>query len=429
MKLTLLQPTSERIKPLHGLCNGPLSAGGMTNLTEEYREIGVPAVRLHDTDWPYPPCVDVYQIFRDFSKDENDPANYDFLLTDQYLAAIHASGAEIVYRLGTSIEHIQNRRFVYAPQDNAKWARVAEKIIRHYNEGWADGYHYNIRFWEIWNEPEDLGGARKNMWIGTQQQFYAFYAAVSRHLKNTFGDAILVGGYASSGFHEVLRGDRYLAIYFEEFLKYIRQNDCPLEFFSYHYYGNQPEVQHTIASFVRKTLDEAGYPQALILLDEWNASYRTPQEFADLRSMKGACFVGKMFCALQNTFVDLATYYDAQPHMKWCGLFNRDVVKQKPYFVFKAFGRLYRLGERVGLSVDDGPVAALAASDGRTTGIFLINDGEEQTLSLSGREEMTVTVTVTDENDDERVLAGLSSSSPILLPARSVIYMELTARI
>ncbi len=121
------------------------------DLTEEYREIGVPAVRLHDTDWPYPPCVDVYQIFRDFSKDENDPTNYDFVLTDQYLAVIRASGAEIVYRIGTSIEHIKNRRFVYAPKDNAKWAWVAEKIIRYYNEGWADGYHYGIRFWEIWN--------------------------------------------------------------------------------------------------------------------------------------------------------------------------------------------------------------------------------------------------------------------------------------
>ena len=35
MKLTLLQPTGEKIKPLHGLCNGPMSDGGMTNLTEE----------------------------------------------------------------------------------------------------------------------------------------------------------------------------------------------------------------------------------------------------------------------------------------------------------------------------------------------------------------------------------------------------------
>ena len=42
----------------------------------------------------------------------------------------------------------------FPPKDPEKWARICEHIIRHYTEGWADGYHYNIRYWEIWNEPE-----------------------------------------------------------------------------------------------------------------------------------------------------------------------------------------------------------------------------------------------------------------------------------
>ena len=27
-------------------------------------------------------------------------------------------------------------------------------VIKHYNSGWANGYHYNIKYWEIWNEPD-----------------------------------------------------------------------------------------------------------------------------------------------------------------------------------------------------------------------------------------------------------------------------------
>ena len=31
---------------------------------------------------------------------------------------------------------------------------VCKHIVMHYNDGWNDGYHYNIAYWEIWNEPD-----------------------------------------------------------------------------------------------------------------------------------------------------------------------------------------------------------------------------------------------------------------------------------
>ena len=89
------------VKPLHGINNGPISLAGVHNTEKEYAEMGIPFVRLHDTDYPYPQAVDVYQIFRDFSADPNDPKNYDFCLTDQYIAAIIRTGASVIYRLGT----------------------------------------------------------------------------------------------------------------------------------------------------------------------------------------------------------------------------------------------------------------------------------------------------------------------------------------
>ena len=49
----------------------------------------------------------------------------------------------------------------YVP-DIDKFAEVVRHIVLHYNKGWADGYHYGIRYWEIWNEPDF-----KPFWNGT----------------------------------------------------------------------------------------------------------------------------------------------------------------------------------------------------------------------------------------------------------------------
>lgn len=69
--------------------------------------------------------------------------------------------------------------------DFQKWAVVCEHIVRHYNEGWADGYHLNIKYWEIWNEP-DLGSedpATSKTWGGTKEQFYDMVAEIKAENK------------------------------------------------------------------------------------------------------------------------------------------------------------------------------------------------------------------------------------------------------
>ena len=133
------------VKPVNGITNGPLSAGGLYDRSPQYKDLEFPFVRLHDTDYPFPQQVDVPQIFRNFDADPYDPANYDFILTDQFITAIVETGAEIIYRLGTSIEHIKVKRYIYPPKDFEKWAVICEHIIAHYNEGWANGFHYGIK--------------------------------------------------------------------------------------------------------------------------------------------------------------------------------------------------------------------------------------------------------------------------------------------
>ena len=71
-----------KIKPLHGMCNGPLSPGA--DLGALFAEMGVPGVRFADTGGRTSGLfVDVSSIFPNLSADEYDPKSYRFAPTDQ----------------------------------------------------------------------------------------------------------------------------------------------------------------------------------------------------------------------------------------------------------------------------------------------------------------------------------------------------------
>ena len=163
-------------KPVNGVNNGPICNQSIINLSRHYKVLNIPSVRLHDTDGANSRfLVDVSRIFPNFDADENDAKNYFFGPTDKLLNAIHALGAEIVYRFGESIDHDKDAGwFATPPKDFAKWARICVNIIRHYNDGWANGFYLNIKFWEIWNEGEGINehGLRCNWRNGTEEQLF-----------------------------------------------------------------------------------------------------------------------------------------------------------------------------------------------------------------------------------------------------------------
>src|ERR1044072_2276284 len=90
--------TNGVIRPLHGINKGPLTGGGLVDLTARHRELAPPFTRLHDCHWPVPDVVDIHVVFPNFSTDTSKPENYDFAMTDEYIAAVRATGAEVIYR-------------------------------------------------------------------------------------------------------------------------------------------------------------------------------------------------------------------------------------------------------------------------------------------------------------------------------------------
>ena len=372
--------TLGRIKPMHAINNAPMDPG----LLHYMGEAGIPFARLHDTGGSYGGMVyvDIENIFRDFDKDPADPASYDFAFTDSLLQDLESQGVKPFYRLGCTIENSQRIRayHIYPPRDNEKWARICEGIIRHYNEGWADGFHMGIEYWEIWNEPDNEPIIDDNpMWKGTDEQFFRLYETASRHLKSCFPH-LKIGGYGSCGFYAALekasdpnahvspRVDYFIS-FFRKFLAHITSpgHESPLDFFSWHSYGSQQDNAF-YARYARDTLNEFGFTRTESIFNEWNPGIQHRGETRDLSNIAG------MMLEMQAAPVDMLMYYDGQAFSSYCGLYDpvhRGIFRA--YWAFPAFNALYRLGTWCPSASDDPEVMTLAARGEGGRAILLVN--------------------------------------------------------
>ena len=356
-----------RIKPMHGVNNGPAAVRGMGN-APCFAEAGIPYARLHDSGfyagYGGEHSVDVHALFRDFSADENDPASYDFTLTDEYLRRIQAAGTKVFYRLGSKIEHEMKKYGTRVPEDFDKWARVCEHIIRHYNEGWADGLHLGIDYWEIWNEPDCRNADGSNpCWQGTDEQFCDLFYVTLKHLKACFPH-LKIGGPAFCYVNEPFT---------RKLLDRLTQNGerVPLDFYSFHGYACDPAQAAQAPAKARALLDSYGYTGTELIYNEWNYVRRwTPAEeihyaYRVIKSLKGASFIAAMMCAMQKTPLDLFMYYDARP-CSWNGMFDTSTLDPlKGYYPFRMFGELFRLGGEVKSTAQGDLYGCAATGEGR----------------------------------------------------------------
>lgn len=444
------------IKPLHGVNNGPVSHHFWHDTSHYYKEIGVPYIRLHDTDYPSQRMVDIRHIFKVWEADEQDPASYDFAFTDQLIGKIKDCGAETIYRLGASIEHTEKKYFVFPPDDFEKYARICLNIIRHYNSGWADGFYYDLKYFEIWNEPDLF----EKMWHGgTPEQYYAFYEIVTKMIKAEYPEA-KVGGYAGC--------NPYNEAYFDGFFRHIKQTGAPIDFFSYHIYADDLRDFVKLNEYVDRKLKEHGFPELPVILDEWNIftgefwesimgagfEYNRRYLFDRIKNEVGAAFCAASLCLFQNLRLDAAAYYDGQPTMFWCGLFDFYGAPVKPYYSFVYFGELFRKQSACFCSVDAGRksgaisfgvenmaevsseaeeydgIFAVAATDGNTVGVLLANyEGKDSRVMLhfDGVETVrNLKIRTTDrQNTDRRdFVPALGAVFPLTMLKNSVIYLE-----
>ena len=360
------------IKPVHGVNNGPMKARAdqCCGNFEAYRDARIPSARTHDAVFSQAyggaHTIDISAVFPDFDADVDDPKSYDFHYTDFTLDNIQAAGTEVYYRLGQSIEHGGKKYHVGPPKDAFKWAKACEHLIRHCNEGWADGKRRGIRHWEIWNEADNNSPDNPTCWGGTDEEFFAFYETVAKHLKGCFPN-LAIGGPAVGWNEDWAR----------RFIEYAHAHEVPLDFFSWHGYDTEPRQVAARAARMRKLLDANGYTATESHMTEWNYVrgwssewvYSMRAESGD-RQEKGAAYVAAVLTELQGSSVALAHYYDARPGTSMNGLFHPVTARtMRGYYPFYAWSNLRDLGTQVSATAEspdkDVYVTAARGADGR----------------------------------------------------------------
>ncbi len=380
----------KKIKPLHAGGQPPVCSNAKDTYFHYIAEAGIPYSRLHDVQGSFGggKYVDIPIVFRDFNADVNDPASYDFTFTDLVIEQLFAVNAEPYYRLGITIENAAKVKgyFTAPPADYQKWAEICEHIVRHYTEGWANGYHHKITYWEIWNEPDN----GSQMWTGSFEDYYRLYDVTAKHLKQCFGDKIRVGGFGSCGFYGVAGGNdpfnmrpehykKYID-FFHGFMQYVKEHSSPIDFFSWHSYA---PTANTIRmdKWVEEQLEAYGYGHIESHLNEWNPY----QEEAG--NGHHAAEVASTLLALQNGRVDLACIYDMRiSHPDYSAFFDvKAKLPHQTYYTFVAFNTLYKLGQQVECIGDTEGLYAVAATNGQKHALMISNiSGANHTLEIEG---------------------------------------------
>ncbi|MBQ2038623.1 MAG: hypothetical protein II486_04140 [Thermoguttaceae bacterium] len=351
-------------------------------------------VRLHDAPWDNNGIrlVDVHQIFGNLDADPKDPKNYYFGPTDDYIRNILTAGAVPIYRLGTSIEHTATKYFAIKPADPEHYAEICAGIVRHYNAKWADGFEWNLPYWEIWNEPNIV----PQMWDSDYESYCRFYVVVAKRLRAEFPN-IKIGGPA-------LAGSNLAQI--KQLADLCKREGAPLDFLSWHCYARYPNELLDPPAEIRKTLDEAGFPDAELHLNEW---HYFPTEWSVVHGTKGgdqakrelsesptglhgaeaAAFVDFVLTRWLDTPLTMSNYY-AFGLERW-GLIDPYGKLRPTYFALKFFGELRTEAPKRVATADPGQYVSLlgaVSEDGSAkrllVSVYKQDDAQTVEIDLKG---------------------------------------------
>ncbi|MBI2840639.1 MAG: hypothetical protein HYX75_20170 [Acidobacteria bacterium] len=266
------------LRALNGVQGGPRpTIGEDPDLAARYREAGIPVVRLPQDDGfingdSFGPDyrLTLGDIFPNRQADVEDPDSYHFEDIDAFIRRIRAAGATPLWTLcydigaGANAYASNGNQAGRAPMDSDRWADVIVHVLRHFNDGWGtDGHRWNVRYVELPNEPCTLGGfdcgSRES-----RQELYDAWATLVRKIRDynaVYRHSVKVAAPGLPA-HQAIR-------WLPEFLANVRDQDLPLDIYSYHDYAWPDEILDR-ARTIRETLDAGGYEAVPVWNTEWN---------------------------------------------------------------------------------------------------------------------------------------------------------------
>lgn len=287
----------------HGLAG--VSQGGNANsylkegVVSGVRNLGIRAVRLESVTQ-----TKNYNLY--------DPAanRYDWSAMDREIEAIQGTGAEIILNIFCTPKWLSsdpNGKFWAAePADWDRWAQYVKAIVTHVNVE----KKYNIRYWEIWNEPTNPGfwAPAKNGLGG----YCKLYDVTARAIKEADSSA-LIGGFGDN----MAWPDNFTA-----FFNYVAKNNLPLDFITVHWYAdwnktawNQPSVYDALSRQVQTHHRAVFGRDVPIFLTEWNFT----AEKEAYTALQHSAYIASSLYWMQESPLEIAMLFRVEPYKKTLG--------------------------------------------------------------------------------------------------------------
>jgi hypothetical protein len=321
--------TEGKIKELMGANLGPSSRSA------GYRDAGITLVRMHDyhgaNDYPY------YSTFWKFDQEAKafttlnprfnplEPDHYNWTDFDAQTGRLVQDGFIPYIRLGVSYPNPHYFAVPYEPPFDAdaptfeRFASLCKHTVMHCNSGWANGTHHQVRYWEVWNEPDGV------FWKGSALQFYLLFRTVYDSLK-ALDPELKIGapGVAPITTLNVKKE------YSDGFLANLVQQKGRLDFYSWHLYGiKNPYALNYFADYFRDKLDRFGFKNTESHISEINNTLDS-NLVAFTNSGRGAAYYVSLLITAQRSAVDKLFWYqgngffepdlNGQPQHTWSGL-------------------------------------------------------------------------------------------------------------
>ena len=423
-------------KPLNATNGGPwynrMASDQKRSNIKDYKAAGIPYSRNHDSGvcgiYGGPYSHDITNIFPNFDADENDPLSYDFACTDDSILNCLEAGTKTFFRLGQTIEHQVKKHGTVPPKDFHKWARIAEHIIRHYTEGWADGFALDMPYWEIWNEPNLDRDERKDKrcWGGTSREFFDFYEIAAKHLKKCFPH-LKIGGPAAAG-SESYEWETWI----RTFLSEMQKRKVEIDFFSWHQYDTTPEGIIRQSEIVKKLLIEYGYGNAESICNEWNYMKDwkdTLYSIQCIHGLKGASFLASLMCLAQRSTIDMLMYYDTRPSV-FNGIFDFYTHgRLKGYYPMLWYSFFYQTEYEVRAENDCEGIYSLCGVDreGKITAMFTYysddDNAPQKRMAADFGRDAKFEVYLLDETHDGE-MTGVTDSPEFTMDIHSCLLLR-----
>jgi hypothetical protein len=319
---------------------------------------------------------------------------YDWTPLDTVVDSIRDMGAEPLLDLSYMPTALNSQSRLLPPADWAEWSKLVSATVRHMNTD----RNLNLRYWEVWNEPNQLG-----FWKGSFPEYLQLYDSSRRAIRGRQPLA-KVGGPALSLYDESA---------LDWMLGYENSQDDggAVGFLSWHAYGWSPaeladQVQKARALIARKG-SKAGPPE--LLITELGVRTGGPGDTsADNRAdtPAAAAYLIASIQALEGAGLDKLFVFELRdgPHEggqfwgRW-GILTHDLHPKPIYHVLKAYKALGPTWLPTTVSPARADVGLLAAPNGR--GILWHTGSEPVHVSVNwaGARNSQVTLFDADHNN------------------------------